>query len=116
MEETSFNGYVDMDQNHVHKTTSKIETDICYADSRRGLIYFRDGNQLNCASMETGEVEKTYSAARNIADVVYTGDGKKIRPLLSATLTEPWNMWILQRIHTGSEALLETARSVRKSA
>ena len=70
-------GYVDMDQNQVHKTTSKIETDICYADSRRGLIYFRDGNQLNCASMETGEVEKTYSAARNIADVVYTGDGKK---------------------------------------
>lgn len=37
-------GYVDMDQNQVHKTTSKIETDICYADSRRGLIYFRDGN------------------------------------------------------------------------
>ncbi len=27
--------------------------------------------------METGEVEKTYSAAGNIADVVYTGDGKK---------------------------------------
>ena len=70
-------GYVDMDKNQVHKTTNKVGTNVCYADTRRELIYFFDGNQLNCASMETGEIEKTYSAAGNIADAVYTGDGKK---------------------------------------
>ncbi len=57
------------------------------------MIYFRDGNQLKLCFQETGEVEKTYSAARKYCRCcLYRRRQKKYDLLLSATLTEPWNL------------------------
>lgn len=71
-------GYVDMDEDKVYTPDVRIETDICYADPQAGLIYYRDGNELNCASMKTGEVQQSYKASDTIADAVYTGSDGKI--------------------------------------
>ena len=70
-------GYVDMDNNQVHKTVSTLKSNICYGDLRRELLYFWDEDQLHCASMETGEVVKTYNASGTIAGAAHIKQKKK---------------------------------------
>lgn len=68
-------GYIDMDGNRKpHMTDTKIDADICYTDAEKELAYYRDGSDLNCISITSGEILKTYEGSKNISDVVYTGD------------------------------------------
>ena len=68
-------GYIDMDGDRKpHMTDTKIDADICYTDAEKELAYYRDGSDLNCISITSGEILKTYEGSKNICDVVYTGD------------------------------------------
>lgn len=67
-------GCLDLDTGDVFATKTKIDSDICHADKEKGVIYYRDGNELICASIKTGETLQTYKASDTIADAVYTGN------------------------------------------
>lgn len=69
---------VDMDADKVYSTKTPVNSDICYADSQRGVFYYRNGSELICADMKTGETLQVYKSSDNIADAEYTGDGEKI--------------------------------------
>ena len=70
-------GCYDLDEDKVYTSDTKIDTDICYGDDAKGIAFYRDGSDLNCISIKTGEILQTYEAEKNIADVVYTGDGDR---------------------------------------
>ena len=78
VDENNNYGCLDMDEDKIYATKTKITSDICYADADKGVVYYRDGSHLICASMKTGEELKSYKASDDIADAEYTGDGEKI--------------------------------------
>ena len=78
IEDNNHYGCLDMDEDKVYTTKTVITSDICHADSTRGVIYYRDGSELICASIKTGETLKTYKSSDTIADAECTGDGEKL--------------------------------------
>ena len=78
IEGKDYYGCVDMDEDKVYTTKTRITANICYADSSRGVLYYHDGSELICASIKTGETLQVYKSSDMIADAEYTGDGEKI--------------------------------------
>lgn len=68
-------GYLDMSSGDIYLTDTVIDTDICHVDLDRERIYYRDGMDLNCVDLRTGEQLQSYQAGKSITDAVYTGDG-----------------------------------------
>ena len=70
-------GYIDLDGDRKsHMTKTKVEDAIYYADKKKGLAYYRDGSDLNCISITSGKILKTYEGTKKFSDIEYTGDSK----------------------------------------
>lgn len=75
-EEKKF-GTVDVKDGSVHMTDTLIESVVCYTDPDKERVYCKDGSELKCISVTSGEILNTYECEKNICDAAYTGDGQK---------------------------------------